>query len=456
MATAIATGIGMGVGVGAGYSLLSDYLNTGITYAKWKTLGRSGAYPIMADILQKVIDAEKDPNTGLSSAGMVDTMFKFIDRTLDLSWYLDRSMAQSMFMHMIQQSIAYAVHSSHGGAVQSICNVYSGSAPLLGINISKLAQNADLFDRKTKALIGAESGQNIPSTAFETIIGANTRIDNAYKRIMQNVDKLTDEWNTVALSYYSHYHTMAKQRLQEALEMKESIVAKAYAFLEKVANTHLTRISEQLDTLTGTNAWYVSNLVSADEMSQIALRVDIERKASESNFNDYVSEITSSINASLTEWNTKITQALTDMHDCEARYADMIYTLFESLFSDVNDFVTALCDEADKQIEDVCAYRNVPQNIHVSVETEIGTFEMSPETEIFRLRWRKVEYCTPMGIREEIIAPRSLKWSYMDITIIKESAIPLIQSNLVVMPHSVVVLEHKNLNESSWAYEGGC
>lgn len=405
------SGIGFGVGMGTAYGTLSDLIRTGMTWAKWKTLGRTVGYDIIADVMQKLLDAEKDEVHGLSTKGMVDAVYGFIDRSTDMSWLIGEQMANQLFIQMIQQSIAYAIHSSHAGSIGTVCNVYSGSASLSGMSASEVGANPDLVDRGTKGFLSASMGLNIPSLAFELTRGVNTRISDVYARIIQQADSFLDEWNDLALDYYRHYHSMARTRFQDALEMRESITAKAYGFLEQTANEHLARISEQLDTMDGAKAWFDADLLSVDELKQIALRVDIERQASEANFDDYKDEILDGIETAVNDWAEKVAQALADMKECEAHYAVLFKSIFGTLFADVNTFVQIICDEVDKTVEDVCAYRNVKQAVKIEVATELGVVESSPETEIYRLRYQRWFSIPNITRVYEYQRPRGLAWS---------------------------------------------
>jgi hypothetical protein len=407
----VLSGIGVGVGVGTAYGVISDLVRTGITWAKWKALGKTVGYDIIADVMQSLLNAEKDEVHGLSTKGMVDAVWSFIDRTTDMSWLLGDTFAQHLFIQMIQQSIAYAIHSSHAGSIGTVCNVYSGGASLSAMSASEVGGNVDLVDRGNKAFLGASMGLNIPSMAFELFRGANTRISDVYARIIQQADSFLDEWNDLALDYYRHYHSMARTRFEDALTMRESITAKAYAFLETASNEHLARVSEQLDTLDGAKAWFDADLMSSDELKQIALRVDIERQASEANFDDYKDEILGGIEVALSEWDEKVAQALVDMKECEAHYAVLFKSIFGTLFADVNTFVQIICDEVDKTIEDVCAYRNVKQAVKIEVATDLGAVESSPETEVYHLRYQKWFSIPDITVVYEYQRPSGLPWS---------------------------------------------
>ena len=366
-------GLGYGVGFGSAYGTLVDILRTSATWAKWKAFGYTYGYPIIADVLQKLLETEKDQNSGLSPKGMVDTIFSFIDKTIDFAMVIDEAIASQLFVQMIQQSIAYAISSSVAGAIGTTGNVYSGSAPLSTAVTNQIGANIDKLDRESRAFLSAEVGLNLPSLNFELIRGANQRIEELCRGIIRDMDNLISEWNDLALTYYRHYHSMARQRLEKALEMKESVTERAYSLLEQVANEHLARISEMLDTLEGAKQWYDAGLMTEDELNDIALRIELERQASENNYDEFKTEILSSISSAVTDWDTKINQALSDMTDNEIRYANLIKSIFSTLFSDVLNLANEIAGYIDQAMEDVSAYRNVGKGTTPTVEINIYT-----------------------------------------------------------------------------------
>jgi len=387
---------------------------------------------------------------------MVDTVWSFIDRTMDMSWIVGENVANALFTQMIHQSIAYAIHTSHAGAVGTVCNVFSGSASLSGSVSSNIAANADLADRASKGLIAAASGLNLPALGFELTRGCNTRIDAVYNRILTQASTLLDEWNSLALSYYRNYNTACRTRLESALTMLEQVTTKAYAFLDKTAGVHLTRLAEQLDTLTGAYAWWEGTLMTDDEIRQIAIRIDLERQASEQNFDDYVNEMTASISGGTGDWDDMVATALADVHECEYRYSMLIQSMFSTLFADVRSFVTAICDEASKTIEDVCAYRNLKPSVQISLADGIGDFEHSPETELYVSPRKAVSDCDQYTVVDACDTPKSLPWELLPDPVIVQDVTKLPVRTLVAQEEPTVVLDYTRLRDIPWSDAGNC
>ena len=408
------SGLGYGAGFGTAYSSIVDNLRTAVTWTKWKALGYRLGYPVMADLMQKLLDAEKDEVTGLSTKGMIDAIWGFIDKTLDFAMVLNENIANQLFIQMIQQSVAYALGSSHAGSIGTVANVYSGSAPLSTFQASSIGSTVDYTDRNLKAFISAEVGQNIPSLTFSLVQGANQRLEEMYRAILRDVDNLLNEWNDLALDYYRHYHSMARTRLENALEMKEQLVQRAYALLEQVGNEHLARISEQLDTLEGAYEWYKAGFLSDAELEDIALRVRLEVEASIQNYNEYKEEILNSIEDALVTWDEKIDNALSDMTVIESKYASLIRTILSTLFTDVERFASAIADMVNKAIEDVCAYRNVDKAVDVSVVTELNIEEPFLPVEVNYLYWHKWESIDEYTVKFHTQNPRTLNWEDTD------------------------------------------
>jgi len=410
----VLSGLGYGAGFGTAYSTMVDNLRTAVTWAKWKAIGYTLGYPVMADLMQRFLDAEKDEVTGLSTKGMIDVIWGFIDKTLDFAMVLNENIANQLFIQMIQQSVAYALGSSHAGSIGTVANVYSGSAPLSTFQASSIGSTVDYTDRNLKAFLSAEVGQNIPSLAFSLVQGANQRLEELYRAILRDVDNLLNEWNDLAHDYYRHYHSMARTRLENALEMKEQLVTRAYALLEQVGNEHLARISEQLDTLEGAYEWYKAGLLSDSELEDIALRVKLEVEASIQNYNEYKEEILSSVEDALVTWDEKIDNALNDLKQIEFKYAMLIRNILSTLFTDVERFANAIVDMVDKAIEDVCAYRNVNKSVSVEVVTELHPALPFLPVEVDYLYWRRWESIPDYTVEFETQNPRTLNWRDAD------------------------------------------
>lgn len=356
-------GLAGGLGVGMGYGILNEYIRLGILYAKWKGLPRDTKVWKIAEVMQGILDAEKNEVSGLSTKGAVDAIYDFIDRTIDFAWMVDEGIATQMFVQMIQQSIAYAIHSSHAGSIGTIGNVYSGSMYLSGAESPTIGAKTDRVARLLRGFLSAEVGQNIPSLAFNLLRGGHTQIEDAYRGMVRQIDSLLDEWNDLALSYYRHYHSMARSRFESAIEMKESATTRAYGLLEQVANEHLARLSEQFDTLEGAKAWFDANLMSSEELASIAVRIKLELEASEGNYDEYKDEVVKAITDTITDWDAKLNQALGDLTDNENKYSILMRTILDPIFIDVTNFVDTIVYELEQTLEDVCAYRNVNPSV---------------------------------------------------------------------------------------------
>lgn len=361
-----------GVGFGSAYNTVVDILRTGATWIKWKAFSQMFGYPKMVSIMQDLISAEKDEVHGLSAKGVIDTIFNFVDKTIDFSWIISEAMASQLFIQMIQQSVAYSITNSVAGSIGSMCNVYSGSSHLPALHVNTIGDNIDLADRYVKSYLMASMGLNVPSTAFELCRGVNSRIGSLLSRIISQADSLIESYNDWVTNFYTHYHTMARNRFQDALEMVENLYTRAYGLLEQVANDHLSRLNEQLDTVEGARSWFESGFISEDDFKDICIRVKLEVEASEANFDDYKTEILNSVENAKLEWDSYVTTGLNDLIGCIQKYAGFVSGILNSLFSDVVAFVQAICNEADKIVEDVCAYRNVSQSAKIEYTDKIG------------------------------------------------------------------------------------
>jgi len=411
----VLSGLGWGIGLGTAYGTTVDLLRTGITWAKWKALREWLGDPKIAETLQSILSAEKDEVTGLSTKGIVYTIAQFIDKTLDFAIAVDAAVAQQLFVQMVQQSVAYAISNSHAGAVGTVCNVYSGSASIHPFEVERVAEYADLIDRGLKAFLSASAGLNIPSLTLKLQRGGNQRIAEVFRQLQAQIDRLIDEWNDQHLDQYRHYITMARNRFQDALEMYENVVTRAYTLIEQMAQEHLSRIAEQLDTLEGARAWYDGGFISEDELREIAIRVDLERQASEGNWEEMVEELASLIEEATRDWRTYVMTLYEEYVNAKELYLTVISHSIKTVVSEIVRYVSELAEELTKTIEDVCAYRNIPRVTELKRADSLGVYELSPELDVYRLPTRKWRDTPQYTVVMEYQVPAPKLWSYVPV-----------------------------------------
>jgi len=446
-------GLLWGISLGTAYSSTVEFLRTGVDWAKWKYLFETQGHYKVAEALEALIDADKDAVTGLSPKGIVDTVKAFIDKTLDLAICANSAIASQLFVQMIQQSVAYAISNSHAGSIGTIANIYSGSASLHAMELERVAEYADLIDRKLKAFLHASAGLNTLATAFKVQRGVNSRIAELYQVVQNAVERLQSEINDTQLEEYRHYITMARNRFQDALEMYENIVSRAYTMIEQLAQEHLTRIAEQLDTLEGAKAWYDGGYISEDELREIAIRIDLERQASEENWNEMVNEITSLIEEEIKNWDVYIQNLLYDYMYAKGVYAIVLSNIISSVLSEVYSVVSTFVNEAYKMVEDVCAYRNVKPPVKFEVADTLGEFEMSPEAELYRLPMRKWTDCPNRIVVMEYQMPSPKMWVYVEVgEYIGKPYTELPIRDLEEVDYSVVVYHYQTPSSKGWTF----
>jgi len=386
----LASGVGLGLGIGVGYSTVGELARYALLLAKWNIIPEEMKRDILAQTLQSILEAEKSNVTGLTTSGMVDVLYDFIDKTLWLSLYTSESISTQMFIQMIQQSIAYAIQHSHAGAIGTVGNVYSGSMYLSPMFASTIGENIENVNREQRAFLGASTGLNIPTLSFELTRGVNQRLRDILQRLVRDIEMFTDEWNDLALTYYRQHHTLCREALNNAVTMKEDVVQRAYSVLEDVCRTHLSRVTENLDTLEGAKAWYDAGLISDEELGDIAMRIKLETEASKSDYESMKQDVLDSIQNALTEWDNKISQALQDLTENEKLIHGFIRNMLSKIFYDVEKLVDEMSMMVERMVEDACAYRNISRNVEhrrvgMVVETEERTEELlsySYETEV--------------------------------------------------------------------------
>ena len=449
----VLSGLGWGIGLGTAYGTTVDLLRTGITWAKWKALRGWLGDPKIAETLQSILSAEKDEVTGLTTKGIVETIAQFIDKTLDFAIAVDAAVAQQLFVQMIQQSVAYAISNSHAGAVGTVCNVYSGSASIHPFEVERVAEYADLIDRGLKAFLSASAGLNIPALTLKLQHGANQRIAEVFRQLQTQIDRLIDEWNDQHLDQYRHYITMARNRFQDALEMYENIVTRTYTLIEQMAQEHLSRIAEQVDTLEGARAWYDGGFISEDELREIAIRVDLERRASQNNWEEMLEELTSLTEETTRDWRIYVMMLYEEYVNAKALYLTVISRSIRTVVSEIVRYVNELAEELTKTIEDVCAYRNVQRVTELKRADSLGVYELSPEIDVYRLPTRRWRDTLPYTVVMEYQLPSPKLWNYVEVGVyVGKPYVEVPSRPLVEVEAPVVVYHYQTPSSKMWTF----
>jgi len=381
----VAAGLLTGAGLGVGYGILSDYARLGALWAKWKAinaLSPNFMKDVFASTMESIIASEKDSVTGLSSKGTIDVMFEFINKTIDMSLLINEGIATQMFIQMIQQSIAYAIHSSHAGAIGTIGNVYSGSSSLSVAFGDNVGEDSEVIDDKIAGFIGASIGANIPTIGYQLVRGGNTRLSAYVTRLQRDVENIIDEWNDLTLSYYRQHHTMTRDEFSNAVNMKKDAVTRAYSILESMGNTHLSRIAEQLDTLVAGKEWFDAGFISEEELVMLSTRINLERIASEANYDEHKTAILDAVTSTITDWDAYITTAMSDLQGNEALYNTLLNQALSSIFYDVSLLIDAILEGLSLALENICAYRNLSPSLRFIK----GVFEPFKPYDLYRPR----------------------------------------------------------------------
>ena len=358
----VGAGLLTGMGLGVGYGIISDYARLGVMWAKWKAINAISPEfmkDIFSSTMESIIASEGDAVTGMSSKGTIDVMWDFINKTIDMSLLINEGIATQMFIQMIQQSIAYAIHSSHAGAIGTIGNVYRGSASLSVAYGDNVGEDTEFVDDKLAGFIGASIGANLPTVGYQLIRGGNRRLSEHVTRLQRDMGSLIDEWNDLTLSYYRQHHTMARDEFGNAIGMKKDAVSRAYSILEQMGHEHSRRIAEQLDTLVGAKEWFDATLISEEELIMVATRVNLERIASEANYDDYKTAVLNAVTSTITDWDTYVATAMSDLTNNEALYNELINEALTHIIYDVAIVVDIILEKANLIFEHICAYRNI-------------------------------------------------------------------------------------------------
>ena len=295
-----ATPLGALLGHMAG-GIVTDVLNNmfgtpirgGTTWARWQIGKKLDASNWVTAAFDAIGDGEAHPVSGLSPAGIMYAIYENIESTVKMMMIMEGEIVEELFMELIQEGMSNAVQYSLGGAYQTIMDVYRGAYPPMPDMISTIMENYELFDMNLLTLLVAMAGANIPTTAYETMVGLRRHHETDLQHLRRYLITKIDDKDT------AYYHALT-QRLQIANQCVESqcekewmVRRRANDMIAEAARRYLARLNELMDELEAVKHWFDAGLISEGDASLIAVAMRVEAGVIDEYYSDVKSEIES-------------------------------------------------------------------------------------------------------------------------------------------------------------------
>ena len=312
---------------------------------------------ITADALDSMCEVDAHYNVGVSTDGLMEIFERFMRAVAKASLVLTPEIAEELYTELIQEGFSNAIQMSVGGALQSILNTWRGGYPPNPEDLEELARTLDKLDIDLFALLIAQSGCNIPTTAWKVAKGFDTYVEQKHTDLKAQADTALNRLNSLLSLPYELGDNVLSNEIMEIIGLFREAYIKAQNLIEYVAERALSRLNELRAEVKTVEEWLDwSNehpdqvLITPDEAYYVALENKLEADATMNTYSDT---------------KTKIENSLTDLDVDVTGFLNEVDSLLSSVASHYNNIISKSVIDMTSEInmikeafKKLVAYRN--------------------------------------------------------------------------------------------------
>lgn len=335
---------------------------------------------ITAEALDGLCENEPHYNVGMSTDGLLNVFERFMRAVAQASVILTSEIAEELYTELIQEGFSNAIQMSVGGALQSILNVWRGSYPLNPEDIVDLISDVDKLDTDLIALLTAQAGANIPSTAWKLARGFSQYVDREHQGLRAQAEHSLNRINSLLAFPYEVADNIVINETLDALSLIKETYIKATSMIEEVAERALSRLNELKVELETVQKWIELTeqnpdlaLIDPDSAYATAIENKAEAEATKNSY-DWIKQ---QIESQLTNIDVDLTDLLSEVDtitsDVVAHYNNIIMKSIIDMTNEKDKILNAF--------KIVKAYRNAVDSSSSSKSSVTETYESGSSTE---------------------------------------------------------------------------
>jgi len=312
---------------------------------------------VTAEAFDGLVEASSHHNTAMSADGLMDIFERFMVAVAQASLYLSPEIAEELYTELIQEGFSNAIQMSVGGAFQSILNVWRGGYPLNPEDVEELARTLDKVDIDLFALLMAQAGCNIPSTAWRIAKGFDVYVQEKHSDLKAQADTALQRLNSILATPYEIADNVLSNEIIETLSLIRECYIKAGNLVEYVGERALSRLNElraECQTILDWIAWQEEHpettIISADEAYLVAVENKAEADATKSSYDS----IKSKIDNQLTNIDVDVSGLLSEADNLLSKVAGHYNSIISNSVLDMTNEINKITQALDK----LAAYRN--------------------------------------------------------------------------------------------------
>ncbi len=335
-----------------------DYIRgAGITFRTGIAIASDWLKTITADVLDSLIEEESHPNTAMSAAGLTNIFERFLATVAKASMVLSADIAEELYTEMLQEGFSNAIQVSIGGALQSILSTWRGGYPLSYDQTPMPIEKVEDLDTDTIALLLAQAGCNIPTTAFWVKEGFDRYIESELVFLRTQLYEVTQRLNEIMAWRVERSTEISVRQYYESLEILREAASKAINLIDLVCERALSRLQELLNETKTIKAWLdYSNehpeapILSEDE----ALLLAVENRMEAEQIINAVNSIISTIDSKLDEFDIDLSTITSKIDDVVKNEIAHLNKIIQQGVIDVSTLISKI----DEALNKVVAYRH--------------------------------------------------------------------------------------------------
>jgi len=275
--------------------LIGDLMQGAGMVARWEAGKRLVADDWLREGYDSLMEGQAHGVVGYSPRGLIHGIIKILDCTTRMSMILKGEMVEELFMELIQEGMSNAIQTSFGGAYQSMLNAYRGGNPPFPDHAADIMQHAEAFDDGLRALLVAMSGVNIPTFAFQAVVGFERATEQKLQHLRRYLLAKVDEKDDAYFRPLQTLKTIALQYAEAQAEKEWMVKRRANDMIADAARRYLARVNELWDELESVKTWFDAGLIDETDATLIAMEHGIEADVIESYFDDLKTAIESKV-----------------------------------------------------------------------------------------------------------------------------------------------------------------
>lgn len=308
-----------------------------------------------AGLFDIVAEADWSKDVTVSPSGIVNVIRDYMYRTVDIGAIVGEEIGSESVMEMMSEGLSSALETNFNASLQTILNVWKGGLPPDLSFAMQLGSNIDRTETMYALSILAPVG-HLPYVILSALReGAMNRLDAKYSNIQEfYANLLMQKFNAVSADLNA-YLALLEDVLTNTIRDCTNFIERLENFIVNVCNETLARVNQLEDDLEANKIRYDNGIIGSDEYEKRLLEIDADVDATQTVFDEYISEVTNQI----TEYVNTLDSIKNDVVIVIQEYMDLVENYVKTLTDDYANTVNTLADISEMKNKIMSLYNKI-------------------------------------------------------------------------------------------------